>query len=102
KEAESRGNEMRERFQRELALWQDWWRDVLQAGAGETQGLLNPDRAASLAEEGKLYRASEVVGFLRALLQTREYLQANVDAQLALEVLAMDVPQPRVASAARP
>jgi hypothetical protein len=31
---------------------------------------------------------------LRALLDTREYLYANVDPQLALENLMLDLPQP--------
>jgi hypothetical protein len=37
------------------------------------------------------------VRFLRALVQTREYLQQNVDPQLALENLTLDVPRPSVA-----
>jgi hypothetical protein len=47
-----------------------------------------------LSEEGKLYRAGEIVTFLRSLSQTREHLYANVDPQLALENLTLDLPSP--------
>jgi DNA polymerase-3 subunit delta' len=97
--AESRGPEVRERFQRELGVWESWWRDVLLAAAGATEGIANRDRAALLAEEGKLYAAGDIVTFLRSLLQTREYLYANVDLQLALENLTLDLPAPRRSTA---
>ncbi|MPZ47749.1 MAG: DNA polymerase III subunit delta' [Dehalococcoidia bacterium] len=92
KGAESRVPDVRERYQRELGVWESWWRDVLQAGAGATEGLVNRDRATLLAEEGRLYTADEIVNFLRKLLETREYLLANVDPQLALENLTLDLP----------
>jgi DNA polymerase-3 subunit delta' len=99
---DERGPAVRERFLREIEVWEGWWRDVLALGSGAGAGIINIDKAESLAEEAKKYAPADIVRFLRALQQTREYLQVNVDAQLALEVLAMDVPQPRVASAARP
>jgi DNA polymerase-3 subunit delta' len=94
REAASRDAAVRERYLRELAVWEGWWRDVLLFGAGGTEGANNPDRAATLSEEGKLYPASEIVTFLRSLAQTREYLYANVDPQLALENLTLDLPVP--------
>jgi DNA polymerase-3 subunit delta' len=99
KGAENRAQEVRERYLRELAVWESWWRDVLMAGSGRLDGLMNRDRASLLAEEGKLYTAQAIVKFLQALLETREYLQANVDPQLALENLTLDLPQPRLAEA---
>ncbi|HLF79980.1 MAG TPA: DNA polymerase III subunit delta' [Dehalococcoidia bacterium] len=92
KEAEARGPDAKERYQRELRVWEDWWRDVLLASSGTLKGAINGDRAAVLAEEGRLYAKADVVRFLRSLIQTREYLYANVDAQLALENLTMDLP----------
>jgi len=97
KAAENRAPEVRERYLRTLDVWESWWRDVLAAGAGHESGLVNADRGDSLREEGRLYAAADVVRFLRALLQTREYLQANVDPQLALENLTLDLPQPQMA-----
>ena len=95
KEADSRAPDVRERFLRELELWQLWWRDVLTIASGGIHGIINLDRESELREEGKLYTPAEVVAFLRALRQTREHLQANVDPQLALENLMLDLPRPR-------
>jgi DNA polymerase-3 subunit delta' len=95
--AENRAPEVRERYQRELGVWESWWRDVLLAGSGTTEGIANRDRAHVLAEEGKLYAASDIVVLLRSLLNTREWLYANVDAQLALENLTLDLPPRRSA-----
>lgn len=91
REAASRAGEVRERYLRELAVWEEWWRDVLMAGSG--QPTTNRERGAVLGEEGKLYAAADVVAFLRALIQTRAYLQENVDPQLALENLTLDMPR---------
>jgi DNA polymerase-3 subunit delta' len=100
KDAESRGIESRERYLRDLDLWESWWRDVLIVASGGSGGLTNRDRQTELLEEGTLYSPAEVTVFLKSLLQTREYLQANVDAQLALENLMLDLPRPRATGAA--
>jgi DNA polymerase-3 subunit delta' len=93
REAEGRAPGLRERYLRELTVWESWWRDVLLFGSGASEGAENSDRDSQLREEGRLYKASDIVTFLRALGQTREYLYANVDPQLALENLILDLPQ---------
>ena len=93
-EAESRAGDVRERYLREIGVWESWWRDVIAAGAGASNGLVNQDREHVLREEGKLYEAGAVVAFLRSLAVTREHLRANVDPQLALENLTLDLPRP--------
>ena len=92
KEAEGRAAGLRERYLRELTVWEGWWRDVLLFGSGG-EGAENTDREPQLRQEGRLYAASEVVAFLQTLGQTREYLYANVDPQLALENLILDLPR---------
>lgn len=89
-----RAVESKERYQRELRVWEDWWRNVLLASSGTLEGAINIDRAAVLADEGKLYEKADIVRFLRKLMETREYLYSNVDAQLALENLTLDLPAP--------
>jgi hypothetical protein len=69
-------------------------------GAGSTEGAMHPDRQEALLNEGKLYNAGEIVAFLKAIAQTREHLQGNVDAQLALENLTLLLPSPRGAAGA--
>ena len=101
RDAASRDAAVRERYLREISAWEGWWRDVLLFGAGGSVGAINPDRAGTLADEGKLYPASEIVTFLRSLAQTREHLYANVDPQLALENLMLDLPSPRIVKASR-
>jgi DNA polymerase-3 subunit delta' len=93
REAGDRASGGRERYLRELTVWEGWWRDVLLFGSGAGEGAENSDRESQLREEGKLYAASDIVAFLRTLGQTREYLYANVDAQLALENLILDLPR---------
>jgi DNA polymerase-3 subunit delta' len=94
KAAEERGAAVRKRYIRELEVWEQWWRDVLSLSGGGSAGIINVDRLDALREEGGLYEPAEIVRLLRSLQKTREHLQANVDAQLALEVLALDVPSP--------
>lgn len=91
-EAQSRQPGVRERYMRELTVWENWWRDVLLYGAGGSEGASNPDREAALLEEGRLYPAAQIVRFLQSMAQTREYLRENVDPQLALENLTLDMP----------
>jgi DNA polymerase-3 subunit delta' len=92
--AQGRGSDdARERYFRELSVWETWWRDVLLYSAGGSDGAVNQDRAAILSQEGKMYRPAEIVVFLQSLLNTREMMQANVDPQLALENLTMDLPR---------
>jgi DNA polymerase III subunit delta' len=91
---DERGPAVRERYLRELEAWEGWWRDVLALSAGAGTGIINIDKADVLHDEGSKYSPAEIVRFLRVLQKTKEYLQANVDTQLALEVLALDVPQP--------
>ncbi len=100
--ADERGPAVRERFLRELEVWEQWWRDVLAMSAGHAPvrtGIINVDRFETLETESRLYTPAEVVRFLRVLQKTREYLQANVDAQLALEVLALDLPNTKSGAA---
>lgn len=89
--------ESKQRYLRDLELWEAWWRDILTVASGGTEGLLNRDRETDLLVEGRLYRPADVAAFLRSLLKTREYLQGNVDAQLALENLMLDLPKPATA-----
>jgi DNA polymerase-3 subunit delta' len=96
KGAESRAPGVRERYLRALEVWEEWWRDVLLAGADGSDGLVNRDREPVLRREGKLYAAGDIVLFLQAVLKTKEYLQANVDPQLALENLTLYLPWPRI------
>ena len=85
----------REAYREELDVWEAWWRDVLAAQAGAGSDATPEGRFGSPADESRLYRAADVVRFLRALDETRGYLAENVDSQLALENLILALPRPR-------
>ena len=78
-----------------LELWREWWRDVLLAAAGRSENVTNVDLLDRLALMAGKYTVEDIVSFLRAIGQTREYLSDNVNAQLALEVLMLQMPAPR-------
>lgn len=99
KDDDLKGPELKERYLRELELWEGWWRDILTVAAGGKDGIINRDREPDLLQEGTLFAPAEVAVFLRCILKTREHLQGNVDAQLALENLMLDMPRPKPASA---
>jgi DNA polymerase-3 subunit delta' len=77
-----------------LALWEEWWRDLLLATAGRPDLALNLDRLDKLSEESGKYQTRAVVRFLKALGQTRRQLQENVNPLLALEALMLELPAP--------
>jgi DNA polymerase-3 subunit delta' len=95
KGADERVPAVRERYSRELDIWEQWWRDVLAINSGSGAGIMTIDRSDVLNREAMLYRPADIVRFLGVLRKTREHLQVNVDPQLALEVLTLDIPQPR-------
>jgi DNA polymerase-3 subunit delta' len=77
-----------------LALWEEWWRDLLLVGAGCGEQAVNSDRLDKLAAESRKYRVRAVVRFLEALSRARQQLQENVNPLLTLEVLMLDLPAP--------
>ena len=71
-----------------LDLWGEWWRDALIEAAG-----LGADaRSVQDGSETPRWAAGEAVRALQALRRAREHLLANVNPQLALEVMVLDLP----------
>ncbi len=70
-----------------IDLWRDWWRDVLLASAG-----IDTLVPAEAAEEARHVSPPEALRALRAVQTAREHLLANTHAQLALEVMLLDLP----------
>jgi DNA polymerase-3 subunit delta' len=78
-----------------LELWQEWWRDVLLVAAGRPEAVANAGSLDRLGLIAGKYRVEDIVSFLAALRRTRAYLSDNVNAQLALEVLMLQLPASR-------
>lgn len=71
-----------------LDLWGEWWRDALLSAAG-----LGDD--AGTVQDGSnkpRWSAADAVLALQAVRRAREHLLANVNPQLALEVMMLDLP----------
>ena len=67
-----------------IDLWREWWRGALLAGAGvEASGAPHTNIDCN---------AEDALRALRAVQTAREHLLANTSAQLALEVMMLDLP----------
>ena len=71
-----------------IDLWAEWWRDALieAAGLGDDAGTVQD------GSETPRWTAADAVRGLQALRRAREHLLANVNPQLALEVMMLDLP----------
>ncbi len=70
-----------------IDLWRDWWRDVLIVAAG-----LDMPVTDDVRELGDRCTPAQAVRALQAVQTAREHLLANTNAQLALEVMMLDLP----------
>jgi DNA polymerase-3 subunit delta' len=77
-----------------LDLWREWWRDALLVAAGTGRAVTNSDDLPAIEEAAGRVPLARIVTFLEALERTGVYLQQNVNARLALEVLFLDLPLP--------
>jgi len=70
-----------------IDLWREWWRDVLVAAA-DADADVPPEARA----EATRCAPADALRALRAIQTAREHLLANTHAQLALEVMMLDLP----------
>ncbi len=75
-----------------LALWIDWWRDVVLIAAGAEDRIVNIDRIDTLRWAAAHFPLESVIRFLRALLDTGADLDRNVNPRLALDGLMLRLP----------
>ena len=75
-----------------LDMWLSWWRDLLLARQDREKFLCNVDWSDTLTSKAKLYTVSQLVGFIRAILQTLDSLEHNANPRLALELLMLELP----------
>jgi len=85
----------RETVYEALAVWLDFWRDLLLLSAGCGELITNRDLAASLGECATAYRPGEIRDFINHLQRAETELKQNANPQLVLEVLMLDIPQGR-------
>lgn len=83
-----------------LALWQSYWRDaLLLAHHAAVAAIINRDRSHALEQIARSVKAEEIYQALLAVRRTLRYLQANVNARLALDALMLELPRVRLVAA---
>ena len=88
-----RFREGREAVRQELTLWMEWWRDVLLVREGLAESITNLSRLDALSELAGRLSLVQVVGAVRAIEETRDHLERNVNPRLALENLMLALPR---------
>jgi DNA polymerase-3 subunit delta' len=82
-----------------LELWQSYWRDVLLLIHSTTTPITNRDRRHALQQLAVELKVDDVQKALTAIRRTTRYIDQNVNARLALEVMMLDLPRTRLISA---
>ncbi len=77
-----------------LSLWATWWRDLLLVQHGLAARVVNLDREAQLQAQAGHYRPEQIDRALADVTRTLGRLRGNVNARLALDVLALRLPHP--------
>ncbi len=75
-----------------LELWLLWWRDMVLAANKCLDLTVNVDMRDQLKTQAAKVGTAESVRMVRAILQTMEYIEQNVNPRVALEVLMLDMP----------
>jgi DNA polymerase III subunit delta' len=76
-----------------LDLWLLWWRDMVLSANNCLDLTVNVDMRTLLKAQATKIGSKESERMIRAIIQTREALEQNVNARVALEVLMLDVPK---------
>lgn len=75
-----------------LELWILWWRDLVLAANNCLDLTVNVDMRSVLQKQASQLGSARSEKMLRAILQTIESIEQNVNVRVALEVLMLDVP----------
>jgi DNA polymerase-3 subunit delta' len=75
-----------------LELWLLWWRDIVLAANKCLNLTVNVDMRDLLKVQAAKVGTTEAERTVRAILQTMESIEQNVNARIALEVLMLDMP----------
>jgi len=76
-----------------LDLWIDWWRDMLLVKVNCPEHLINVDYVLELTEITNNYSITEIREIIRNIRTVKQQLAQNANAQLALEVLMLNIPK---------
>jgi DNA polymerase-3 subunit delta' len=77
-----------------LGVWLRWWRDVLLLQGGLDGRVVNLDRRAALERQAAALSPAEAGAAVVSARDVLQMLDQNVNARLALDVAALDLPRP--------
>ncbi len=75
-----------------LGYWQSYWRDVLLLISASQRSIANRDHRHALGQLAAALHIEDALRALNGIQRTMKYLDQNVNARLALEVLMLDLP----------
>ncbi|MGH2354674.1 MAG: DNA polymerase III subunit delta' C-terminal domain-containing protein, partial [Chloroflexota bacterium] len=76
-----------------LDVWLGWWRDALLVQQDLPDLVANADRVEPLRRLGASHPPEAVWRAITRVQETRQHLDANVNARLAIEALLLDLPE---------
>ncbi len=82
----------RDALDRLLQIWLGWWRDLLLVRGGHREAIDNVDQEEGLRHWSGQLAIQDIVAFIRAILDTMDGLERNVNPRLALEGLMLRIP----------
>jgi DNA polymerase-3 subunit delta' len=85
--------ENKEQLRNELQVWLTFWRDVLICSSGMSRALTNQDYSNQIQNLVKVTDLKSAQFQVNSIEQTIEYINHNVNARQALEVLLIDFPR---------
>ena len=83
----------REAARRELALWLEWWRDVMVLKESGRELVTNLSRIETLETVARSLSSAVVAGTMQAIQRAADHLERNVNTRLALEELMLALPR---------
>ena len=75
-----------------LALWLQWWHDLLLIKGGRGELITNIDHQATLSQQSDDLSMKQVTDSIRRLQEVGKQLEQNANPRLALEVLMLNIP----------
>jgi len=86
-------SQSRSSVQEVLALWLDWWRDLLLVKLGRHDTITNIDQETTLVDMGRGCKLAEVKSVINGIQAAGQQLKQNANPRLVLEVLMLGIPE---------
>jgi DNA polymerase-3 subunit delta' len=86
-------SQSRSSVQEVLALWLDFWRDLLLVKLGCNDTITNIDQETTLVDMARSYSLAETRSVIKSIQAAGEQLKQNANPRLVLEVLMLSIPE---------